>query len=319
MQTDPVLAVTGLECFLSSLHGQINFDPMSKSKIIEKMLPLVKDEYLRDLVKVFRAIIFEPGTQDQRTATFKRQYIADQLSNLVRSRHTQHDSISTHSDTSMGIQGILSLFINFAYFIPMADLEPSVPLAHPPISDASRKMFRSRIYSCLTHLISKSANPPFFAYHVVSTIRMKEELNEGYVIAIDAYETVEPTVQEAWKVLTKIHLKEELSNTAKKPLLSAFKLLYSLTILQVYNFDADAVNLLQELKECYGTLVKHKNNNKAQGYSDILVEIILSLVAKPSLLFRLLGQQVFSAFVSKISRIGLESMVKVRTVYVIKE
>lgn len=307
---DASVTIPALECLLTPPKGQINFDQATKTKTVDKLLALVKDSSLRDLVVVFRKLILRPGTQDLKAAAFRRQFLADQLVNLVRLRLSNDEITSTSSDASKGFQDILSLFANLAYFTRTQDHDNAERSEDPQLSTSSQDMFKSRISSCLTQLVSKSFSPAFFAHHVVYKIHSWEKSGEPYNSSVDAYDATGKILRKAWKVLKRIHLKEQSSDLKKKPILLAFKLLFSLAILQVYSFDVDAVSILEEVRDCYCTLVEHKKTS-TQGGSDVLVEIILSFVAKPSLLFRRLGQQVFSACVSDIDEVGLQSMIKV--------
>lgn len=305
------LAVPTLECLLSSPNGQANFDHSTKTKTVEKLISSLEDKYMKDLVVTFRKMILRPGAQDLKAAAVVRQVLADQLVNLVRSRQFTDGKLSL--DASEGIQLALSILAGFAYFNSRLDkLEHSghEPSEDPPFSAASRDVFRSRILSCLKHLISKSSNPAKFAYDVVVGIHTRENQEDFADSLLSEHEIVGESITNAWKVLEKIHHKAS-SESTKGPLLSAFMLLYSLTILQIYNFEADAVSMLDDLKICYETLVKHRSKD-SHGGSDILVEIILSLVSRRSVLFRRLGEQAFSAFVSDIGETGLQSMTQVR-------
>ena len=91
-----------------------------------------------------------------------------------------------------------------------------------------------------------------------------------------------------------------------------------MTILQVYNGDADAVSMLDELKDCSSKLVRDKKKSKSkpveeeqQEAADVLVEILLSFASKPSQLFRRTSEQVFGAFAGHVTVSGLESLVAV--------
>lgn len=101
------------------------------------------------------------------------------------------------------------------------------------------------------------------------------------------------------------------------PSILALKLLYSLTILQVYSGDADAVSMLDELEFCYSRLLGDKgdeSNSKKEDKteaSDALIEILLSFASKPSQLFRRMSEQVFGAFADQVTADGLDSLVSV--------
>src|SRR5207247_7942762 len=82
--------------------------------------------------------------------------------------------------------------------------------------------------------------------------------------------------------------KEKRNETTEAASIQAFKLLYSMTILQVYNGDADAVSMLDELKFCYSRFLGHKKSEQGptSEASDTLVEILLSFASKQSQLLR---------------------------------
>lgn len=312
VELDSSLAGPVLECLLSPPNGQANFDHATKTKTVEKLVSSLDGKYAKDLVVFFRKMILRPGTQEPQAAAVVRQVVADQLVNLVRSRRSSDGNLSL--DASEGIQMALSMLADFTYFNSRLDKDEHnghEPSEDPPFSVASRDVFKSRILSCLTHLTSKYSNPAKFAYDVVSGIHAREDQEKFPDSCLSEDETGRESIRKAWKVLEKIHHKAS-SDSAKGPLLSAFMLLYSLTILQVYNFEADAVSMLDELKLCYETLIKHRSKGSSHGGSDALVEIILSLISKRSVLFRRLGEQVFSAFVSYIGETGLQSMTQVR-------
>ena len=95
-------------------------------------------------------------------------------------------------------------------------------------------------------------------------------------------------------------------------MLESFKLLYSLTILQGYEGDQDAIELVDELKSCYDGLLKKKRAGPdADDASGAMVEILLSFASKPSQMFRKMGQSVFGAFTSHLGPGGLHSLIDV--------
>jgi len=112
------------------------------------------------------------------------------------------------------------------------------------------------------------------------------------------------------------------------PHLRAFELLYSLILLQVYNGDPEAFSVLDELQICYEKLVPGKKEKTKDSHrhkrakadhdheeeidpSDMLMEILLSFVSKPSGLLRRLAQTVFTTFADKLTQQGLQSMIDV--------
>jgi DNA polymerase phi len=86
-----------------------------------------------------------------------------------------------------------------------------------------------------------------------------------------------------------------------------FILLYSLTLLQVYNGEGDAVMMLDDLDTSRKAMLKKAKGSAKEG-SDVFVEIILSFLGNPRTLFRKIGEEALSIFASEISAEGLSSL-----------
>lgn len=112
-------------------------------------------------------------------------------------------------------------------------------------------------------------------------------------------------------MLTILQVKQD--DKVKDASVQAFRLVYSLTILQVYNGDADAVSMLDELAFCYSKFWGDKKSKKEDrsDASNALVEILLSFASKPSKLFRRMSEQVFGVFADQITADGLQSLISV--------
>jgi DNA polymerase phi len=90
-----------------------------------------------------------------------------------------------------------------------------------------------------------------------------------------------------------------------------FILLYSLTLLQVYNDDGDAVMMLDDLDASRKTMLKNKKKDTETEGSDAFVEIVLSFIGNPRTLFRKIGEEAFSIFASEINSEGLQSLAEI--------
>lgn len=307
VQLETPLALPSLKGLMSPPNGEINFDLITKTKTVEKLVALVTDQCLSDLLQFLRRLAINPGVQDEKGLVSRRRIIGDLLIIAVRSR-----SIDTGGGrpipTEQGTLQILSLLVELAYFTRSNRLTDD-----PPITPASHDMFKGKISSCLTELTSKSTNPSLFAYHVVCVIISRQKLPNSSTPLLVMDDAVAEVIGKAWRVLEKISSEEQSSSAEKRPFLTAFKLLYSLMILQVYNGDADAVTMLDELRDSYHKLLDSKKS-RIRGGPEALVEIILGLVAKPALLFRRIGPHVFSAVAPDINESALQSMVQVRKI-----
>lgn len=91
-------------------------------------------------------------------------------------------------------------------------------------------------------------------------------------------------------------------------------LLYSLTLLQVYNGEGDAIMMLDDLDASYKAFESsRKASSKKQKSSEsdgqnAFVEIVLSFSGNTRTLFRRIGEEAFSIFASEISADGLQSL-----------
>ncbi|KAI9766380.1 MAG: DNA-directed DNA polymerase [Candelina submexicana] len=309
--SDPDLAARFLYD-LQHVDGGLLFDQVTKTKTIEKLLRQARDESLYQIVKVHELMITLPKSEEDKSAEVQRRIVADRLVTILRTRkvRTSHD---TKPEQDAWVREILYTFIGFAYFTP-ADSLRELRKPKPALSSTSRSMFRSRITSCLAHLLSiKTHVQADYAYHAICNIRHRQETETESESLMEADDNVQRSIQQAWKILDQIDKAErsikEVDNQAH---LRAMKLLYSLTILEVYNGTADAVSLLDELRICYDELIKpSRASNINSEASELLVEVLLSFVSKPSVLFRKLAQQVFTAFVTEINSAGLQSMLNV--------
>ena len=290
---------------------QINFDFLTKTKTVEKLLACVQVDALIDtVIPFFTDLLLHPRVNDETVARTRRQQIADQMVAIVRSIPSTREANAASATYHDAISTILAPFVKLGFFQIVAQEAP-INRPEPPISNASRQMFQSRISSCLTHLISRTVNPASHPYDIVCAIRHHEQVDDETKSVFEADDSIRKVMHQAWKILDTLHAKEHSAPVARKSYIHAFELLYSLTILQVYSGDADAVSLLDELKQCYDSLVRHKSKDGREGGSEVLTEILLTLVSKPSLLFRRLAQQVFSACTSSMTVNGLQSMFKV--------
>ena len=299
-----------IKALLDPVTGEANFDKITKTKTVETLTSLIDDPAFEQVVEIYENLILRPGVEDEKTAASRRQSAADQLVSAVRSLqlHPTKDGLAK-SECTLNTRRILALLAKFAYFdVDNASDDRGISPS-PKVSLASREMFRTRISSCLSSLVAKSVGEPsHFAYELVCDIRSGAE-NAKHPSTLNADDNVRNVLNEAWQVLSKVHTQSSLGSDAEMRYFRALELLYSLTILQVHNEEADAVGILVELNDNFKPLLHKK---KRPRDSATLIEILLSFIARPSQLFRRLSQQVFTACASELDDTALQSMIKVR-------
>jgi DNA polymerase phi len=97
-----------------------------------------------------------------------------------------------------------------------------------------------------------------------------------------------------------------------------FMLLYSLTLMQVYNGEGDAVMMLDDLDSSYKAFEasrkassKKKQKDSTSDGQNAFVEIVLSFSGNTRTLFRRIGEEAFSIFSSEITAEGLRSLIDI--------
>ncbi|KAJ5160795.1 uncharacterized protein N7482_007799 [Penicillium canariense] len=285
---------------LMATSGTVNFDQATKTKTVEKIVADANSDALQEIVPLFEKLIRSPGTSDEKAAASNRQFVAGLLLSIVRAKASTGNSDS-EEDYQMVLEQILSVFVRFAYFMDSAP--------EPALSHATQELLRNRIISSLNSLLASQQYAATIPYAVVRQIRDGAKSEEFGKFIINMDDKLQDSVKAAFKSLKKLSSKEKKGETTS---IAAFKLLYSLTVLQVYSGDADAVSMLDELEFCYSNFVGDDSKDKdTSDASDALVEILLSFASKQSQLFRRMSEQVFGAFADQVTENGLESLISI--------
>ncbi|KAN0122064.1 DNA polymerase phi domain containing protein [Hyaloscypha variabilis] len=292
VEIDPKLLVIILPRIIGGC-GTYNFDKVTKTKTVEKLLSLVDDENAVPVIKV----LLEPalnvqGTESEvaKEAEMRQQLLGDYLLNMIRKVNVSDET----KDLSWISERALPLIAKVAY---SQELE-----CEPALSDKTRTLFRNRLLSAFAHLLSDLKGYAYPCNLLQAFSPDAVEMDDGIIGAKD----------QAISTLQKILKKIENSKPEKKAPLQALALLYSLVIFQLYNGEPEAVSILDELKLCYDKLIRHKDTNESDAdASEVLVELLLSFISKPSALLRKVTQHVFGAFMSEMTAGGLKLMTDV--------
>lgn len=308
-QSGAAVSVIGVfaDCNLS------NFDILTKTKTIEKIISQANLQALANIIPVFIRVILKPDAHDERAVTASRQLNVDHLVSALRSRAFPSESESAVSLYNSCVSLITNFFVKHAYFKHISVVD-NVWVPDPPLSITSREMLQSRLTSCLSILVLKSDNPAYFPHQVLSYIRAYETRDQEFRswTTFESNSNITEAIRKGWKTIDWLDEEESNAGASRMDFLRAFKLLYTLTILQIYNGDADAVGIIHDLQRCFKTLSDPRSRINQGPDSETLVEIILSLVSRPSLLFKRLAHQVFSVCTLVVNASGLQSMIKVR-------
>lgn len=280
-QANPENVYTIVESLLSK-NGTPNFDSLTKTKTVEKLLGSADAEGTEKLVELFLGIVLKPGEKEPKAVESRRQWAADQLLNLARSSKDKEGA---------WITTLIETFATYGHFM--------VPKAKPEFSTKTQDVIRARLGSCLSSLFSKEdaeESWPYVAVKKIFTLRKKGK----YEFAIDLDELIEEKLALVQKRLEKVNKKKQM-NPSDKAKYVAFELLYSLITLQILGGDADSLSILDEVDFCYEKAFKSNSKSKDEedeqaDPGDILMEILLTFLSKQSQLLKKLAHQVFRSF-----------------------
>jgi DNA polymerase phi len=280
---------------LLSGNGAVDFDRLTKTKTAEDLFTRARDQSAADALTILQQLSAKPNAEDQPQADTKRRLLADMMLNMARKQQAEEGKDNEN------IASLVLSMVPFGY----ADATAGALKASPPLSEASQEMFRSRLMSCLNHILSARMDPEFTILEkVVEEVKTTDAASKTG-LRTKADQEIVDNLDKAHKTLKALKKLEQKQKDSKKAPLRAFKALYALSILLVYNGEADVVPVLEDLELCY------QSWKKSEDASVMLVEILLSFISKPSAVYRKIAQQVFEAFSSQLDADGLQSMLDI--------
>jgi len=264
VEQHPALLPTVLRQLLGE-YGVYNFDQRTNTRTVDKLLQQTTPETVKAVVKLLKLKDSSKSGLDEEKYY---QALGNYLGRLASASSESGAEASSKSVPGTAIQ----LLTELAYS------NESVP-----------KNIKEALRIKCTSAFARLARRP-------------EDFGDlcGAILSIDA-EKAEEDDETAWAVMLQAYerLKELLDpdneTEANRAQRQALGLLHAVGILQFHNRDPDAMDLCDELEECYNKL------SGEEGVSEYLVEILLAMLSRPSSLMRQVSQQVFEAFTPLVS------------------
>ncbi|CAG8956755.1 hypothetical protein HYFRA_00011144 [Hymenoscyphus fraxineus] len=289
-QANPELLKVILPGLISG-HGSYNFDKITKTKTIESLLKLVDEESAVSIIETLAKPAFSvEGTENVHEAEIRRQLLGEHIMGLVNRFVINDESrnIAWVNEAAVPLMAAIA-YCEDARF-------------DPPPSPKTRKLYQDRLMTLFSHFLASlsGSNIPCDLAMVLNpdAVRMDEEVTEAK--------------DRALSTMKKICKKVEKVDPEDQAPLRSLALMYALVIFQLYNGEPDAISVFDELKLCYDKLVRRKDKDDSDmDISAVLVELLLSFLAKPSALLRKVSQHVFGAFMGDITAEGLQLMTDV--------
>lgn len=294
---------------LTTENGTTFFDRATKTKTVEEQLMLAENSGMLEIVHHFEQLLSSPEADDERSPDSIRQGLADFLLNCARNRTKRDVEAIANKPTEKWLLSLLGIFSRFAYCVPRPHA-PSKSWPVPAISSSSRTMFQSRLSSLLAHLLSsKPQVQNVLPELVVGNVRNFTESSSSWKLALKADNEVLKILKAAYRNMDELESTAKSSPQSTGPVHDAFRLLLSLTTLQVFAGDTDAVSILEELDTCYASTLRDSSTD--QSAFEFIIEVLLSFISRPLALYRRIAEQVFSAITPHITESCLQSLIEV--------
>lgn len=185
--------------------GAVNFDQLTKTKTVEKLLGDASPGSLVHVLPFFAEMITSPGVEDVKAVAAIRQQLAGFLHSVVKLQAAANKSVS--EDAESVIEEAMLVLARFAYFVVDDSSKSNRKSPDPAITQATQELFRSRISSCLNVLIAGRKSPAQIAYQVVRKIRDLSETGDCGKFVIEMNENIKVPLDSAFKTLKKINRK----------------------------------------------------------------------------------------------------------------
>lgn len=277
----PKSLVTILRNLLTG-NGVYTFDQRTSSKTIDRLLQISSAISEKKILEVLQLPIPSLASQEEAQAKADLRAYVEYLSKVLNA------SASAGSEKSGGKHSF------GLYLQELSRLAYSQPEDIPSelLTEQIRELCRTRLESSLSKL-TRRADDFSGLCNAIAAIDPS---------SVDMDDDIKAAVDDALKRMCSL-LKRKSKTEAAKNVNEALATLHAISIFQLYNEDPDAMESLKDLAQYDDKLRK---GDSTEGDSELLVEILLAMVVRPSSLMRQVSQQVFEAFSSHITAGGLQ-------------
>lgn len=283
--------------FLLTSDISSKFDSSTKSSTLSRLAGNIADDGKSAMINAISEFIIKPSREEvasNQDAHNARVVFANLLVGII-ARHAKHEVSVDDPSTKKAAHTLAS----FAY-LRNKDAVPS-------ISQESRDMFHDAVIRSLSHILPKLPNAGEWLTSLVKYIQKSGETSKHRLI-LQADDSIAELIITSHTTLKSIRKTMESAGEDIKEPLKILQVLFSLTLLEAYSGDADAVDMLAELQTCFTSI--NDQETKSQAF-DLLVELLLSFLAKTSSLYRQIGEFIFPVLAEGMSSDGLESLLDI--------
>ncbi|KAF9105234.1 DNA-directed DNA polymerase [Mortierella sp. AM989] len=325
-----------------------NFDRMSRSKTVETLLGGLDVSHIQHYIQYLtKAFLQQDGPDSNNTERGKRidvsrQWTVDQMFSLFRNPKVPREEGWIKSILQFYL---VHGFFDIKKVDAKSKYAEAHVLPSPALSAATSEYCRNRFYGMMAELSTMAPLAAKKDAEEAETVNYSRKLNGtmldgtfwcsfalNMMVDLQKSKTFESLItleddaskakKTALALVSKIQDKSKKASKELKAQYKAFELLFVQMILQLYVEPEDSTNILSELHDCYDKVFasasKKANGKKAAAAEEdeedeiqpveVIIDILLSFLIKPSALLRHVSEQVFAIFCDKMTKTGLELM-----------
>lgn len=286
-----------VDALLFGSHGSINFDKLTKSKTLSKLISIkeISNETLTQLIQLFASKI-EEFDDDRKT-----HFILDTLLHIIRN----HKS-SLVENTQEVILPLLNGLVELSFFKYDKEPKKNTKKTESEDEDEDEDMEKSgqdlseiaqeRLYSILSELsIVPTGDSHSWQFYTLQDIL---KLEKSTPLKTELDESLLAVKKSALAILNQIYEGKSNKSTSR-----GLEALLSMCLLQLYAGDVDSISTIEELCEFH----KSKKADSLVG----VTEILLSLLAQRKAVLTKTSLLVWEQFISEIGREELQVVLDV--------
>lgn len=262
--------------FLLGKPGVYNFDQRTNTKTVDKLLHATTPVHASEVIKTLRRLVLVADGDNPENHVL---VYADYLFRLASIAPSEADSTGA---TSGSVGGLALQEVSKLAF-------PNAGEAVVGFSDKTKPILRQKLNAALAKFVKRPEDFGEFCTAIMSidtsSVEMDDELQEELLEALEKLQEL---------------TKPSKAKGGKSGAYQGLALLYAVAILQLYNEEPDAVEILNDLKQCYDKLSSVQKDDDSD-ISVLLVEILLAMVARPSSLMRQTAERVFEGFTNLVT------------------
>jgi len=296
-----------------------DFDLITKSKTMRNILdvehPSIQEAIFLTLENLLNSSINEDeekerSTQQKTILTLQGKLLAASLRHAEQQLATEAVNLSQLKLSLMILKG----WVRRTYIPSQAPSSNNVP--YGPLPEQARRFLKERLTTAFEQTLKLGkVGIELLRETMLSVFELEKE---GVVMDIQFEDAIKKDVRKGWKKLAKMKVSEQShsNHTRQKPsygsIQSGLVLLYCLVLFQIYNGEAEAVEILQEVIAMDDDQKATRKSVPTSISDDVpIIQILLGFASRPSKFMRRITIQIFEAFAPQVSREGLQSLCEV--------